>query len=275
MARIYVSSFPPTSFIIYNDVILRQGLEIGISPGDCSFKKEPWVLSRKLICKALERCSYTISPCRTKDSPTWGARGQYVYPLCLVTSNIFLSLPPPWGSKLSPAVIGPYPVDSPTMNSTSTDDVQVAILSACSSGNLPILQQLFRKLRSRDSQDNSSHLEIQSSKDSRDGSNCFPPRSSLDNPGLDNASPKSQLPNNVITFSTVPLPVAVQTLLIWFNTFDSSCFINGVEYAAELFDLFHQDLQKLYLDLISHVKVMIYDVALKILPNFRETPRRE
>lgn len=42
----------------------------------------------------------------------------------------------------------------------------------------------------------------------------------------------------------------------------------GVEFAAELFDLCHEDLKKLYPTLIPHVKITIYDVAPKILPMF-------
>ncbi|KAE8446332.1 hypothetical protein EG329_012081 [Mollisiaceae sp. DMI_Dod_QoI] len=42
----------------------------------------------------------------------------------------------------------------------------------------------------------------------------------------------------------------------------------GVEFAAELFDLCHEDLRKLYPSLTPHVKISIYDVAPKILPMF-------
>lgn len=42
----------------------------------------------------------------------------------------------------------------------------------------------------------------------------------------------------------------------------------GVEFAAELFDLCHEDLKKLYPNLIPHIKISIYDVATKILPMF-------
>ncbi|PBP16107.1 hypothetical protein BUE80_DR013143, partial [Diplocarpon rosae] len=42
----------------------------------------------------------------------------------------------------------------------------------------------------------------------------------------------------------------------------------GVEFAAELFDLCHEDLQRLYPQLIPHIKICIYDVATKILPMF-------
>ncbi|KAG4431204.1 hypothetical protein IFR05_013311 [Cadophora sp. M221] len=42
----------------------------------------------------------------------------------------------------------------------------------------------------------------------------------------------------------------------------------GVEFAAELFDLCHEDLKKLYPSLIPHIKISIYDVATKILPMF-------
>jgi len=42
----------------------------------------------------------------------------------------------------------------------------------------------------------------------------------------------------------------------------------GVEFAAELYDLCHDDLRKLYPTLIPHIKITIYDVAPKILPMF-------
>lgn len=41
-----------------------------------------------------------------------------------------------------------------------------------------------------------------------------------------------------------------------------------MEFAAELFDLCHEDLKKLYPSLVSHIKISIYDVAPKILPMF-------
>lgn len=42
----------------------------------------------------------------------------------------------------------------------------------------------------------------------------------------------------------------------------------GVEFAAELFDLCHEDLKRLYPNLVQHVTITIYDVAPKILPMF-------
>ncbi|QSZ36459.1 hypothetical protein DSL72_006338 [Monilinia vaccinii-corymbosi] len=42
----------------------------------------------------------------------------------------------------------------------------------------------------------------------------------------------------------------------------------GVEFAAELFDLCHEDLSTLYPSLTPHVNITIYDVAPKILPMF-------
>ncbi|KAF7926452.1 hypothetical protein BELL_0736g00030 [Botrytis elliptica] len=42
----------------------------------------------------------------------------------------------------------------------------------------------------------------------------------------------------------------------------------GVEFAAELFDLCHEDLSTLYPSLTSFIKITIYDVAPKILPMF-------
>ncbi|CAD6447677.1 1671b8a3-49f7-43e9-ba33-68a0ae5260ad [Sclerotinia trifoliorum] len=42
----------------------------------------------------------------------------------------------------------------------------------------------------------------------------------------------------------------------------------GVEFAAELFDLCHEDLSTLYPSLTSYIKITIYDVAPKILPMF-------
>jgi NADH dehydrogenase FAD-containing subunit len=41
-----------------------------------------------------------------------------------------------------------------------------------------------------------------------------------------------------------------------------------VEFAAELFDLCHEDLKKLYPNLVPLVKISLYDVAPKILPMF-------
>lgn len=45
----------------------------------------------------------------------------------------------------------------------------------------------------------------------------------------------------------------------------------GIEFAAELYDLIHQDLAKLYPDLIRHVRITIYDIAPKVLPMFDQT----
>ncbi|KAF7856363.1 hypothetical protein EAF04_009891 [Stromatinia cepivora] len=42
----------------------------------------------------------------------------------------------------------------------------------------------------------------------------------------------------------------------------------GVEFAAELFDLCHEDLSTLYPSLTPYIKITIYDVAPKILPMF-------
>ncbi|RDW75909.1 hypothetical protein BP5796_06730 [Coleophoma crateriformis] len=42
----------------------------------------------------------------------------------------------------------------------------------------------------------------------------------------------------------------------------------GVEFAAELFDLCHEDLRKIYPSLIPFIQITIYDVAPKILPMF-------
>jgi len=42
----------------------------------------------------------------------------------------------------------------------------------------------------------------------------------------------------------------------------------GVEFAAELHDLIHEDLRRVYPSLIHHVNITIYDVAPKILPMF-------
>lgn len=47
-----------------------------------------------------------------------------------------------------------------------------------------------------------------------------------------------------------------------------TCTATGVEFAAELYDLCHEDLAKLYPTLMSHIKITIYDVAPKILPMF-------
>lgn len=42
----------------------------------------------------------------------------------------------------------------------------------------------------------------------------------------------------------------------------------GIEFAAELHDLIHEDLAKLYPDLIPYVRITVYDVAPKVLPMF-------
>lgn len=48
----------------------------------------------------------------------------------------------------------------------------------------------------------------------------------------------------------------------------------GIEFAAELHDLIHEDLAKLYPDLMQHVKITIYDVAPKVLPMFDQNLAR-
>ncbi|KAF7545707.1 hypothetical protein G7046_g9502 [Stylonectria norvegica] len=42
----------------------------------------------------------------------------------------------------------------------------------------------------------------------------------------------------------------------------------GIEFAAELHDLIHEDLAKLYPDVVAHVVITIYDIAPKVLPMF-------
>ncbi|KPM33879.1 hypothetical protein AK830_g12693 [Neonectria ditissima] len=42
----------------------------------------------------------------------------------------------------------------------------------------------------------------------------------------------------------------------------------GIEFAAELHDLVHEDLSKLYPELMQHVAITIYDIAPKVLPMF-------
>ncbi|KUI54434.1 External alternative NAD(P)H-ubiquinone oxidoreductase B1, mitochondrial, partial [Cytospora mali] len=42
----------------------------------------------------------------------------------------------------------------------------------------------------------------------------------------------------------------------------------GIEFAAELHDLIHEDLKKMYADLLRYVQITVYDVAPKILPMF-------
>jgi NADH dehydrogenase FAD-containing subunit len=44
----------------------------------------------------------------------------------------------------------------------------------------------------------------------------------------------------------------------------------GIEFAAELHDLIHEDLVKLYPELIPLVRITVYDVAPKVLPMFDE-----
>lgn len=42
----------------------------------------------------------------------------------------------------------------------------------------------------------------------------------------------------------------------------------GIEFAAELHDLIHEDLKKLYPKLVQHVGITVYDIAPKVLPMF-------
>lgn len=42
----------------------------------------------------------------------------------------------------------------------------------------------------------------------------------------------------------------------------------GIEFAAELHDLIHEDLSKMYPDLMQHVGITVYDIAPKVLPMF-------
>ncbi|RSL49596.1 hypothetical protein CEP53_009088 [Fusarium sp. AF-6] len=42
----------------------------------------------------------------------------------------------------------------------------------------------------------------------------------------------------------------------------------GIEFAAELHDLIHEDLAKMYPELMEHVAITIYDIAPKVLPMF-------
>lgn len=55
---------------------------------------------------------------------------------------------------------------------------------------------------------------------------------------------------------------------ISFDRHNANLPATGVEFAAELYDLCHEDLRKLYPTLIPHIKITIYDVATKILPMF-------
>lgn len=45
----------------------------------------------------------------------------------------------------------------------------------------------------------------------------------------------------------------------------------GIEYAAELHDLIHDDLSRIYPSLMPYVKITVYDIAPKILPMFDQT----
>lgn len=44
----------------------------------------------------------------------------------------------------------------------------------------------------------------------------------------------------------------------------------GMEFAAELSDLIHEDLSKIYPELVKLVRITVYDVAPKVLPMFVE-----
>ncbi|PHH68552.1 hypothetical protein CDD83_6054 [Cordyceps sp. RAO-2017] len=48
----------------------------------------------------------------------------------------------------------------------------------------------------------------------------------------------------------------------------------GIEFAAELHDLVHEDLAKLYPALMRHVAITIYDIAPKVLPMFDQSLAR-
>lgn len=45
----------------------------------------------------------------------------------------------------------------------------------------------------------------------------------------------------------------------------------GIEFAAELHDLLHEDMAKIYKDLMQYVQVTVYDIAPKVLPMFDQT----
>lgn len=45
----------------------------------------------------------------------------------------------------------------------------------------------------------------------------------------------------------------------------------GIEYAAELHDLIHDDIKRIYPTLMPYVKITVYDIAPKILPMFDQT----
>lgn len=44
----------------------------------------------------------------------------------------------------------------------------------------------------------------------------------------------------------------------------------GIEFSAELHDIIHEDLAKMYPDLMKHYAISVYDVAPKVLPSFDE-----
>lgn len=45
----------------------------------------------------------------------------------------------------------------------------------------------------------------------------------------------------------------------------------GIEFAAELHDLIHEDLSRIYPALMPHIKITVYDISPKILPMFDQT----
>lgn len=45
----------------------------------------------------------------------------------------------------------------------------------------------------------------------------------------------------------------------------------GIEFAAELHDLIHEDLRRIYPQLMQHVSITIYDIAPKVLPMFDQS----
>jgi NADH dehydrogenase len=44
----------------------------------------------------------------------------------------------------------------------------------------------------------------------------------------------------------------------------------GIEWSAELHDLIHEDMRKMYPDLVPYARITVYDVASKVLPMFDE-----
>lgn len=79
---------------------------------------------------------------------------------------------------------------------------------------------------------------------------------------------ETQENNKMLTLPPPPLPTADEDRkkLLHFAIVGGGP--TGIEFAAELHDLIHEDLSKMYASLLPYVQITVYDVAPKILPMF-------